>query len=240
MPTWVSPQEAERRLPGFFKERGENAWKLDVPSRRMYSRSGFAQVRVQTKPDGSPYFDHVVYGEAPGVNAVTWGVTEDGIYKVAVVVQARPFADTPDGQPADPPIIFGQPAVMGSLKRVVGEEETVEAFEKAEDCALREAVEEAGVGAIKAITLLGYHNPNPASCATWSELLDIEVDLTKVSEHTDKEELIFRAEYLPVREILRRIGVGEHEGVNYRSATANSAFLVWLCRHPEALENKRS
>ncbi len=28
---------------------------------------------------------------------------------------------------------------------------------------------------------------------------------------------------------------GEHEGVNYRTAVAGHALLVWLCRHPEAL-----
>jgi len=110
MPTWISPQEAERRLPGFFKERGENAWKLDVPSRRIYSRFGFAEVRVQTKADGTPDFDRVVYGEAPNINAVTWGIDADGTYKVAVVVQGRPFADTPEGEPADPPIVLVSPA----------------------------------------------------------------------------------------------------------------------------------
>ena len=128
---------------------------------------------------------------------------------------------------------------MGFLKRIVGEA-VAEAFEKGEEGVLREAIEEAGVGAVKGVQLMGYHNPNPTFVATWSQLLGIEVDLTQVSEHTDRKELIFRAEYLPVREILRRIGVGEHESVNYRSATANSAFLVWRCSHPEALENRRS
>ena len=82
-----------------------------------------------------------------------------------------------------------------------------------------------------------HHNPNPTFCATWSELFSVEVDLSKVTSQTDRSELIYRAEYLPLDEVLSRIGKGEFEGVNYRSATANDAFFVWLARHPRMLEH---
>ena len=82
---------------------------------------------------------------------------------------------------------------------------------------------------------MGHHNPNPTFCATWSQLLEIQVDLDLVTSQVDSSELIYKAEYLPVSEVYRRIALGEFEGVNYRSATANNALMVWLARHPEAL-----
>lgn len=187
------------------------------------SRFGKVEQRVQLKADGAPDFDRMVYSEAPNVNAVVWGYDKDGNIRIAVTVQARPFADNTDGTPADPPIIFGQPCVMGfNLERVAGA-----------DAAVREASEEAGTESAvvgKPISL-GYHNPNPTFCATWSELYSIQVDLSKVTTQTDRSELIYRAEYVPVAELLQRISLGVHKDVNYRSATANDAFFVWLTNH---------
>lgn len=230
MVAWITARRAEELEPGFFAKRGENSWAVDAENRRIHSRFGFAEVRVQTKQDGSPDFDRVVYGEAPNVNAVVWGKDTDGTIKVAVTVQARPFADMTDGSPAETPIVFGQPCVMGFLNRIVGASAAA-AFERADDGAVREAIEEAGIGAIQGIREMDFHNPNPTFCATWSHLLEIEVDLTKVSEHTDQEELIYRAEYISLEELFSRIANGEHNGVNYRSATANDAFLVWFTKH---------
>lgn len=230
MPGWISVQEALRMDPDFFKKRGENSWTSDPENIRISSNFGFAEDRVQLKDDGTLDFDRVVYGEAPNINAVVWGKDADGNIKVGVTIQARPFADNPNGTPADPPLIFAQPCVMGFLQRIVGEP-LASAFEKADQGALREAMEEAGVSTIKDIRYLGHHNPNPTFVATWSQLLEIEVDLQEVSEHTDRAELIYRAEYLSLEELFARIGSGVHRGINYRSATANDAFLVWLVNH---------
>jgi hypothetical protein len=220
--------------PQFFENRGENAWKLDTDNRRLHSRFGFAEVRVQRGKEGGPDFDRVVYGEAPNINAVVYGIDGNGVYYVGVVVQQRPFADNPNGSPAEVPIVFGQPCVMGFLDKIVGDK-LAKAFESPEDGAVREALEEAGVAAVEEIAEMGHHNPNPTFCATWSNLIEIKVNLDKIREPVDAKELIYRAEYLPVREVMRRIGEGEYENVNYRSATANDAFFVWLARHPEAL-----
>jgi hypothetical protein len=192
-----------------------------------YSEHGFAEHRVQLDPDGRPAFDRVVIGEAPNINAVVYGYRPNGVLYVGVIIQARPFADKPDRTPADPPIVFAQPCVMGfNLERVAGK-----------DAAIREASEEAGTeSAILKIESLGLHNPNPTFCATWSELFAIQVDLDLVEERVDESELIYRAEYLQLAELIRRIGLGEYKGVNYRSATANDALFVWLSRHPNIMQ----
>jgi len=236
MPGWMSAQEALEFDPDFFVKRGENSWQMDTDNRRIHSRFGFAEVRVQRGKEGGPDFDRVVYGEAPNINAVVYGVDQDGVYYVGVVVQQRPFADNPDGSPADVPIMFGQPCVMGFLNRIVGDK-IAQAFESPEDGAVREALEEAGVRVVEEIVRAGHHSPNPTFCATWSSLVEIKVNLEKLRQPVDSKELIFAAEYLPVREVLRRIAEGEVDGVNYRSATANDALLVWLARHPEALSS---
>lgn len=232
MHLWIKPVEAEEKSPGFFASRGENSWQVDPEQRRIFSRFGFAEVRVQTKPDGSPDFDRVVYGEAPNINAVVYGKDVRGNCQVAVVNQGRPFADMPDGTPADPPLIFGQPCVMGFLDKILGGS-LANAYESADQGAIREAIEEAGSRGILSVSSIGSHNPNPTFCATWSNLFEIEVNLTTISKLVGSSELIHSAEYLPIKEIKRRIAVGSFGGVNYRSATANSAFFTWLCHHPD-------
>jgi hypothetical protein len=232
MPAWTKYNQVD---PEFFAARGENSWSIDAPEGRISSRFGFGEIRVQLKADGSPDFDRLVVGEAPNINCVVWGRDTDGTYKVAVVTQARPFSDMPDGSPAELPIAFGQPCVMGFRANLGGSRNLAKAFEAADDAAVREALEEAGAAGVVSIRQMGHHNPNPTFVATWSELYEIEVDLTKIREFTDHSELIYRADYVSVREVLRRISEGEHEGANYRSATANDALFVWIARHPEAL-----
>lgn len=234
MPSWITPGRAEELVPGFFAARGENSWQVDANGRRISSRFGFAEVRVQTKPDGTPDFDRVVYGEAPNINAVIYGIGPYGTCHVAVTVQARPFADLPTGEPAETPIVFGQPCVMG-FRQAFGGFNMTKVFEASVGAAAREAIEEAGAEGVLRVIPLGHHNPNPTFVASWSELFEIEVDLTKVTGQTDRSELIYRAEYVPLGELLQRIAHGEHNGVNYRSATANNALFVWLSSHPELL-----
>ena len=120
-PAWVTAPEAQALEPRFFRRRQRKhiAWTVHPRNhKRIQSRFGWGEVRVQLKGDGIPDFDRLVYGEAPNINCVVWGKDEDG-YKVANVVQARPFADMPDGSPASPPIPFGQ-WVMGFRKNPGG------------------------------------------------------------------------------------------------------------------------
>lgn len=238
---WVTLEKALELDPDFLTRRGQNAWTYDPERHGFYSRFGFSEVRVQLKQSawGKSFseftpedldFERGAYGEADNINAVVWGYDQDGNIRVGVTIQARPFADNADHTPANPSIVFGQPCVMGfNIERVAGT-----------DAAVREASEEAGTGtAVLGVESLGYHNPNPTFCATWSELYSIQVDLTKVTAQTDRSELIYRAEYVPIWDLLLRIAEGEVEGVNYRSATANDAFLVWLACHPVHLTESK-
>jgi 8-oxo-dGTP pyrophosphatase MutT (NUDIX family) len=218
---WVTLKEAHELDPEF-----KPGWSYNPETGSYESRFGKVESRVQLKADGSLDFDRMVYHESANINAVVWGRDEDGEIRVAITIQGRPFADDPYGGPSEP-IIFGQPCVMGfNLARVAGE-----------DAAIREASEEAGTqSAVIDVRFLGHHNPNPTFCATWSDLLSIQVDLTKVTDQVDRKELIYRAEYVPIKELLRRISVSQYEGVNYRSATANDAFFVWLAMNLWVLE----
>lgn len=218
---WVSLPEALALDPEFLTKREAAMpgaeWTYDPERGGFYSRFGFAEYRIQLGADGMPAFGRVVYGETANINGVVWGYDENGNVLIGVTIQERPLADNPDGTPAR--IRFGQPCVMGfNLEKVAGQ-----------DAAIREASEEAGTGsAVIAVEEFGSHNPNPTFCATWSQLFAIQVDLTKVTGQTDRSELIYRAEFVPIVELLRRIHAGEHQGVSYRSATANDAFFVWL------------
>lgn len=230
---WVTVQEALEIDPDFLTNRGEGAWVIDPGNYEIRSRFGFVQIRVQLREDGTLDFDRAVYGEAPSINAVCWGKSPStGNVLIAVVDQGRPFSDNPDGTPADPPIVFGQPAVLGFLDKVVGKE-AAQAYEKAGEAAIREALEESGATSVINIQSMGYHNPSPTFCATWPALFDVEVDLLEIGVDVDRTELIYKADYYSLADIRERIAAGEYEGVNYRAGMANAALMVWLCRHPE-------
>lgn len=218
---WVSFKEALAIDPDFLTKREAAMpgaeWTYDPERDGFYSRYGFAEYRVQLDTNGMPAFGRVIYGESANINAVVWGLDDDENVLIGVTIQERPLADNTDGTPARTK--FAQPCVMGfNLEKVVGK-----------DAALREASEEAGTdGAVIDIEHLGVHNPNPTFCATWSELYAIQVDLTKITGQTDRSELIYRVEFVELKELLRRIARSWHDGACYRSATANDAFFVWL------------
>jgi 8-oxo-dGTP pyrophosphatase MutT (NUDIX family) len=234
VPGWITAKEALRRDPEFFRRRGDASWSWNEITSTLGSKWGAHEVRVAVHPDGTPDFDRVIYSEAPGMCAVLYGRDRDGGYHIGIIEEARPFADNLDGTPADPPLRFGQPAVMGVLDRIIGSG-GASALESAEDGAVREAMEEAGITGVLGVRRLGYQNPNAAICATWDHLLEIEVDLDQVGTTTGREARIHQAHYLPVREVLHRIALGDHDGVNYRAAVPGNAFLVWLANHTEAL-----
>ncbi|MEK7559402.1 MAG: hypothetical protein AAB521_03780 [Patescibacteria group bacterium] len=234
MQAWITAEECEKRFPGWLAARGENGWKVDAAKSRISSRFGFAEVRVQLKPDGTPDFDRVVSGEAPNINAVAYYV-KDGIFYVGVTFQVRPFADTSYGIPADPPIKFAQP-VMGFRDKIVGATASA-VFESAPEGAKREVLEEAGVQDIISIKSMGQHWGNPTGpLVTPSDLLEIEIDPKTIdTSKFDREELIFKCEYIPAGELVLRIALGEYDGVNYRASVAMNTFFVFFANHPEAL-----
>lgn len=239
MQGWITAEECEERFPGWLDARGENGWTLDVARRRSESRFGYSELRIQLKPDRTPDFDRVVGGEAPNVNAVAYFV-RDSVWYVGVTFQERPFADTAYGVPADPPIKFAQP-IMGFRTRIVGET-AARLFESAEEGATREALEEAGVNDVISITSMGQQWGNPTGpLVTPSDLLEIEVYPETINTNNlDRAELIYKCEYLPAGELVRRIALREHEGVNYRGSVPMNTFFVFFARHPEALAQPAS
>lgn len=230
---WITPQRAEELVPSFFEKRGREGWMMDSLNRRFFSLFGFAEVRVQTKPDGMPDFDRVVIGEAPNINAVVWGLDENNFPRIAVMTQVRPFADIPgkDKQPEEP-YSFRQPCVMGFAKRLLGNS-LGQAFEEYGAAAIRETGEEAGALGVLDLIDHGWHNPNPTFVASWSRVLEIVVDLNKVTTAVDRTELITKATYESLDEILERIDVnqGWDDNISSRAATPNSALLIVMARH---------
>lgn len=223
MAGWVTLEEALRLDPDF-----KAGWSCDPTGHWSHPMFGSAEQRVQLKPDGMPAFDRVIVGETPNINAVVWGREPDGTVKIAVIIQARPFADNPDGTPADPSIIFGQPCVMGFTPEGIG---AAGAF--------REASEEAGAehAFIGKPEDLGYINPNSTFCASWTKCWAIQVDLSRVTGETDRTEGIFKAPYVPLGDVIERIGRGFHTDpdlgrIEYSSAMPNSVLQRWLYRHP--------
>ena len=230
---WITPQEALRIDPEFFTRRHDQEWHYDERRDGYYAPFGFSEYRIQVDAQGKPAFGRVCGGEIPNINAVAYFV-RDGIWHVGVTFQVRPFADDAYGVPADPPIKFAQP-VMGFRERLVGQA-AAQVFESAEAGATREALEEAGVVEVRSIKSMGCHWGNPTGpLVTPSDLLEIEVNPDTLTDAVDRTELIFKCEYLPVKELLARVALGIHEGINYRASVAMNTFFVFLTRHPEAL-----
>ncbi|MFA6525724.1 MAG: NUDIX domain-containing protein [Patescibacteria group bacterium] len=204
--------------------------------------SPFGSVRnvIVVDENGQPVFDRPEYRESPNVNVVVWGMEPDGTVRLAVVSQPRPHADNPFLEPgaACDPVTFGQ-IVMGFNKRKVLGDDAVDQYESVEDTAARETAEESGAKVIRNIEVphVPWHNPNPTFCATWSDLLFVEVDLDALEEfRSTRNEPIFKAEFVTVRELLRRIAEGRGpNGELYRMCTANSAWMIFFATHPELL-----
>ncbi|MFA6391894.1 MAG: hypothetical protein WCW66_04050 [Patescibacteria group bacterium] len=201
--------------------------------------SPFGSVRnvVVVDENGLPIFDRPEYREAPNVNVVVWGRDPDGTVKLAVITQPRPHADHPWLKPGTPcdPVVFCQ-IVMGFTRKLFGED-IFEQYESAKDAAKRETAEESGAKVIRNIEAPSapWHNPNPTFVATWSNLLFIEVDLEALEAiKSTRNEPIYNAEFVDVPTLRKRVadGVGSN-GEFYRMCTANSAWFIFECCHPE-------
>lgn len=201
------------------------------------SRHGGIKTAVVMHPDGTPNFDRPIVYEAPATNVVAWGWRRRWLRKpeacVAVIRQPRPHADDPENQWTDghTPIVFGQ-LPMGFREKLLGGK-----FETAADGAVREVGEETGATAVIRVVTpkCPWHNPNPTFVGSWTDILFVEVDLDKVEKlKADRNEPIYSAEYVPVRELLRRIREGkDDEGAVYRMCTANSLWFIFFATFPE-------
>ncbi len=213
-------------------------WKLSVTDQDWKAESPFGSVESAIVVDkkGDPVFDRPIYREAPNVNCVVWGRDKEDVIRLAVIRQPRPHSDDPENSGNNhTPVMFGQ-IVMGFLERIIGKD-FVTKYESVEKGASRETFEESGASVVLGIERPNYpwHNPNPTFVATWSDLLFVEVDLEKIQDlQEDRNEPIFSAEYITAQELRQRVVEGKDEkGAVYRMCTANSAWFIFFCCHPE-------
>ena len=220
----------------------KGTWKLNVSSDGNHwecasPHFGKVEYAVVTDKDGNPVFDRPRYHEAPNVNCVVWGKGIDGKARFAVIRQPRPHAYDPEnpGNDNHPDVVFGQ-IVMGFLEKIIGKD-LLPKYESIASGAAREAAEEAGVSVVLNLERPAYpwQNPNPTFVATWSDLVFVEVDLGRIEAlKADRNEPIFSAEYITAEELRQRVAAGKDEaGAVYRMCTANSAWFIFFCIHPE-------
>ncbi len=237
----ISPSEAIKRNPNFFKDRPETVnWTLRVkhsdgrveelpPGTDWEAISRFGAVRsaVVTKPDGSPDYDRPRYEEAPSVNIVAWGKDKKtGEIKIGMIEQGRPHADNAFEPNSTDTMTFEQ-IPMGFLEKVVGKDQ----LESAHEGAVRETGEETGAKAVLDVSYPEYpqNYPNPTFHGNSSEVVFVEVDLDKIDQmKIDRSEQIFTAEYIPVETLLDDIKKGKTDRGYSRMAISNSAILVFL------------
>jgi len=237
----VLPSEAKRVSPEFFEGRPQN-WVLRVKKTdgtieelegvdwEAVSPFGAVRSAVVTDEAGKPVFDRPRYEEAPNVNIVAWGRDrKTRQIKVALISQPRPHADDPTNPANTEPLVFAQ-IPMGLKEKLLGKDQ-LEAYESSKQAAARETGEETGATAIKDISQpeFPYHNPNPTFVGTWSDLVFVEVDLDKVEElKASRNEPIFKAEYVPLKQVWKEIRAGKSDRGITRMCTSNSALLVYL------------
>lgn len=251
MAATIKPSEAKRRQPEFFEKRPKEVnWTLRVwangPSKpplefvgidwEAISRFGKVENVVVIDPNGRPLFDRPAYHEAPNINAVAWGRdNRTGEIKIALITEERPHANHPEIPESTIPLKFSQ-VPMGFLEKLIGKD-GIQRLEAKRFAAVREVQEETGASAIRGISRppCPWHNPSPSFVATWSELFFVEVDLKQIEKmRTERTELIYRAEYITVRELLARIREGQdEEGAILRGCTSLSILMIFFSCYPE-------
>lgn len=191
---------------------------------------------VVTNPDGTPNHDKGIAYEAPATNVVAWGLDDDASVCIGIIHQPRPHADDPTKSQTEHQgeqnlaMIFGQ-IPMGYLDKLAGGR-----FQTPEEGATAEVSQETGASTILKIErpLCPWQNPNPTFVGSWTDLLFVQVDLKKIEElKFDHNEPIYKAEYIRVPELLRRIAAGRHEGVYYRMGISNAVLMTFFATHPE-------
>jgi len=241
--------EALKRNSGFFLNRPMDVnWLLEAtppggktvkfpPGTEWFVKSRFGLVEdvVIANNDGSLGFDRPRYHEAPNTNTVAWGHDPlTGKVRIAMLTEERPHALNPVDPSLDEPLRFGQ-VPMGFKDKIIGKD-LIEEYESAIKGAIRELGEETGARTIISVyePAFPFHNPNPTFVATWSELVFIQVNLEKIEEKKlGKNEMIYKAEYLTVPELLNRIRLGQTEdGAIYRACTSLSILMIFFATFP--------
>ena len=245
----VSPEKAKETDPNFFEKRPSDVnWTLQVTDDqgknhefvgvnwKASSRFGSVTNEVVVGPDGQPQFDRPAYHEAPNVNMIVWGRDiQTGEVKIAIITEERPHADHPEKPDSSTSLKFAQ-IPMGFMDKIIGTGGLTE-LEIGETAAIRETQEETGASVILGWTqpACPWHNPSPSFVASWSDLYFVEVDLDRIGEIKESHgEQIFKAEYLPIKELLARIREGQSDdGSFFRACTSLSLLMIFFACYPE-------
>lgn len=240
----ISPSEAIKRNPDFFKNRPEWAnWKLrvrhldgtieEMPAGTDWeavSRFGSYRSAVITDKEGKPSFDRPRADEAPAVNVVAYGKDKKtGELRIAMISQARPHADNDFDSKDTKDMVFEQ-IPMGFLEKIIGKD-PIEKIESVKEGAKRETSEETGAGAVLDVSSPEYskHYPNPTFVGTSTDVVFVEVDLEEIDKlKIDKNEPIYKADYIPLSQLIEDIKTGKTERGYARMCTSNSAILMFL------------
>lgn len=241
----ISPSKAVERNPDFFNNRPEGAnWilrvkyldgtvkemPLGVNWEAISRRFGRVVSAVVTDEKGMPSYDRPKVEEAPNVNIVAYGKDKKtGELRIVMISQARPHADDVF-DPNNPDEMVFEQIPMGFLEKVIGKD-MKEKFESVQAGAIRETDEETGAGVIKSISRPEFpaHYPNPTFIGTASDLVFVEVDLDQINKmKLDRKELIFNADYIPLKTLIQDIKNGKTDRGYARMATSNSAILIFL------------
>lgn len=248
MAATIKPSEALARDPEFFNKRPADVnWTLEVHTEegvknfvgvdwRCYGRFGEVGNVVVCDKDGKPAFDRPFYQEVRAINAIAYG--RDPIndeVRIAVVKEERPHADDPENPDSEEAVMFGQ-VPMGFMEKLVGKDASKE-WEDAESATVREVGQETGHKVVKSISRppCPWHTASPSFTKSWVDLVFIEVDLDIIARlKLERGELIYKAEFIPVRTLIERIKQGKDEdGALYRGATSNSLWMIFFACFPE-------
>lgn len=146
-----------------------------------------------------------------------------------MISQPRPHADN-EFEPETTEDMVVEQIPMGFLDKVIGQDQ-MQKFESKEEGAKRETGEETGATVVKDISYPEYpkHYPNPTFIGTTSDLVFVEVDLERIEElRLDRSEPIFKAEYIPLDQLLKDIKEGKTERGYALMCTSNSTILIFI------------
>jgi hypothetical protein len=249
MTATIRPSEALKRRPDFFSESNKaNRWILRVVTPEgkteefvgadweVSSRFGRITSEVVVDKKGDPQFDRPAVHETPCVNVVAWGRDlRTGEVKVALISEERPHVNHPELPDSTEPLRFAQ-IPMGFMDRILGKDGT-RCLEWGVHAAGREVMEETGIQSVRGFTKPNcpYHNYSPSFMATWAAVVFVEVDLETIGRlQLDHHEVIYKAEYVSVRELLARIREGQDaEGNIFRGSSSLSALMMFFAQYPE-------
>ncbi len=249
MAATIKPSLARRINPAFFTSRPADVnWTLRVSAANgdqyefvgadWEARSRFGKVTSEVAVDdsGKPVFDRPAYHETPCVNVVAWGRDQrTGEIKIGLISESRPHPNHPELPDSTEPLCFTQ-IPMGFVEKILGKD-GLRQLELGSTAAAREVMEETGAKVVcgSSKPRCPYQIYSPTFMATWAGVHFIEIDLEAVEAvRATRDEPIYKAEFVTVKELLARIREGQDaDGNIFRGSSSLSALMMFFAQYPE-------